>query len=851
MFESFEKYKSPTLAGVILPKIEIEQRHYDKLEIKNTISNYDFLRKLCWLGVQERGIDKLENAKEYYERVKRELQTFEELGFCDYILLNWEVHNFCIESGIPKGFARGSAASSLVLFLIRVTDIDPIKSGLFFERFVSKSRAKKIVEDGITYLDGSLLADIDSDIAYDRRHEVMKFIEEKHFGRTSKILTLGTLSSKLCIRECGKIVDGLNEDEIGAISDTIPKEFNIPVELSKALENTEKLRSYAEQYPDTFRIAKKLEGLVKNVGVHASGIAISFKRLTDLMPVQLTKEGELVSGYEMEDVASLAVKFDILGLKTLTVVSDCCKMLNISMSDIDENDESIYNALQNLYSPQGIFQIETDATFKVCQQVRPSNIEQLTAVIALSRPGTISFVGDYAKFVQTGELQTAHPFLEDCFANAGGLPIYQESTLRALNKIGFDLESCEAARKVIAKKIKEKMPEWEKKVKDKIAENKLDPQIGDTLWKVMSDSANYQFALCHSRSYSRLSAITLWLKFNHPKEFFLSLFKMSKFEQEPFEQIARIVQELPMFELRLLNPDLAKSGEDFSIEGNGIRYGLNSIRGVSEKTLQSLLSFRDRVFTNKYEIFLAAKDVGLSIGVLQTLIQAGCMDSFGTERCLLVLEAQVFHQLTEKEKIRITELGPRHNYDILAALKEIADKKLFDEKGKPLISDKRMETLRAKYLDFRKIYNQNHQHKEFANWYFEKKLLGYSYSYSLRQVFKQPENTFTPVLRAKSVDEHEEVCIVGVVTDCFKRKSKKGNNYMRLEISDETGRIGAMLGDTPKEKKLEVWLRNNSMPPEESIVIIDGKKGKNDTIFIEKLTIMDEKIMMKKSDIKD
>jgi DNA polymerase III alpha subunit len=184
-------------------------------------------------------------------------------------------------------------------------------------------------------------------------------------------------------------------------------------------------------------------------------------------------------------------------------------------------------------------------------------------------------------------------------------------------------------------------------------------------------------------------------------------------------------------------------------EKKDLRFGLNSIRGVSEKTLQSLLSFRDKTFVNKYEIFLAAKDTGLSIGVLQTLIQAGCMDSFGTERCLLVLEAQVFHQLTEKEKIRITELGQRHNYDILAALKEIADKKLFDEKGKPLISDKRMETLRSKYLDFRKIYNQNHQHKEFANWYFEKKLLGYSYSYNLRQVFKEPENTFTPVLRAK------------------------------------------------------------------------------------------------------
>lgn len=851
MFEDYQQYSNPTLAGVLLPSVKIDQRHYDALEIPNTTSNYDFLRKLCWKGIQEKGIGKLPNVNEYYERVKRELETFNELGFVEYVLLNWEVHVFCIENGIPKGFARGSAASSLVLYLIRVTDIDPIKAGLFFERFVSKSRAKKILgDDGVTYLDGSLLADVDSDISYDRRHEVIKYIEEKHKGRTSKILTLGTLSSKLILRECGKIVDGLNEDEVGYISDNVPKEFNIPVSIKDGLEQSDKLKALAAKYPKTFAIAKKLEGLIKNTGVHASGIAIGYDQIDNLMPIQMTKEGEIVSGYEMNDVASLAVKFDILGLKTLTVVDDCCKQLGINMSDIDENDQSIYDALKNLYAPQGIFQVETDATFRVCQQVRPSNIEQLTAVISISRPGTISFVGDYAKFVQTGESQVAHPFLEECFANGGGCPIYQESTLKALNKIGFDLESCETARKVIAKKLTDKMPEWEQKVKDKIKENNLDPKIGDVLWKVMSDSANYQFALCHGRSYSRLTAITLWLKFNHPKEFFLSLLKMSKFEQEPFEQISRIVQELPLFNLKLLNPDLAKSSEDFSIESNGIRYGMNSIRGVSEKTLSALLSFRDKEFQNKYEIFLAAKDVGLSIGILQTLIQAGCMDSFNTERCLLVLEARMFNELTEKEKIRVIEFGPRHNHNILAALKEIGEGKLLDEKGKPVISEKRLNTLREKYKTHRQIYDQNHKHKEFANWFFEKKLLGYSYSYTLRQVFQEPEHSFTPILRAKSFDDGQEIKIVGVVTDSIKKKSKKGNNYMSLELSDETGRIRAMLGDSPKEKKLEKWLENNKQPDEDQIVILVGKKNK-DTIFIDKLTIMDEVIAFNKKDLKE
>lgn len=354
----------------------------------------------------------------------------------------------------------------------------------------------------------------------------------------------------------------------------------------------------------------------------------------------------------------------------------------------------------------------------------------------------------------------------------------------------------------------------------------------------------------HAVAYATTAELCTYLKFNFPQQFFLSLLRMATYEPDPFSEIFRIHQELPLFNIRLLPPDLVKSSQDFSIEGKDLRFGLNIIRGVSEKTLSTLLSFRDKEFQNKYEIFLAAKDVGLSIGILQTLIQAGCLDSFNTERCLLVLEARMFNELTDKEKIRITELGQRHGHNILAALKEIGEGKLLDEKGKPVISEKRLNTLREKYKTHRQIYDQNHKHKEFANWFFEKKLLGYSYSYTLRQVFQEPEHSFTPILRAKSFDDGQEVKIVGVVTDSIKKKSKKGNNYMSLELSDETGRIRTMLGDSPKEKKLEKWLETNKQPEEDQIVIIVGKKNK-DTIFINSLTIMDEIIAFNKKDLKE
>ena len=208
----------PMPPGVRLPEIDVELRVYHQLDLDPQSSNYDLLRALCLRGVEQRGIDKLDNKQEYYDRVKMELSVLQELGFVDYILLNWDVLNFCHQNLIPTGPGRGSAAGSLVLYLLKVTNVDPIKYDLFFERFVSKSRAKKTVVDGITYLDGSLLADVDNDISYDRRQEVIQYIEKKHKGRTCKILTLNTLSSKLCVKECGKIVGEMSEDEVNQIS---------------------------------------------------------------------------------------------------------------------------------------------------------------------------------------------------------------------------------------------------------------------------------------------------------------------------------------------------------------------------------------------------------------------------------------------------------------------------------------------------------------------------------------------------------------------------------------------------------------------------------------------------------
>ena len=494
--EQFTEYTDCIPPGVRLPKIEISQKQYESINADPNISNYDFLRKLCLAGVKEKGIDKFKNSQAYYDRAKEELSILKELGFIDYILLNWDILNYCHETDIPTGPGRGSAAGCLVLYLIDVTKIDPIKYDLFFERFVSKSRAKKIEKDGITYLDGSLLADVDNDIAYEHRYKVIDYIENKYPGRTAKILTLNTLSSKLCIRECGKIVGGFNESDINAITALIPKNFGKVSSIHEAIETTEKLKEWAEENAEVIRISKKLENLNKNSGVHPSGIAISHDEISTLSPLQATNEGALVSAYDMNWVAELMVKFDILGLRTLSVIYDACASLGIDPDKISLDDDKTYLPFQELEYAHGLFQIEAHTNFNVCKKIRPRNLEELSAVIAIARPGALDYLDQYKNYRDTGEFQSLHPLFDEIFQDTAGVCLFQESLMQAIVRLGFTLDEAEQLRRIVGKKKIDQMPAWKKKIEDKIQENNLPKEAGNVVWKIAEDSANYSFNKC-------------------------------------------------------------------------------------------------------------------------------------------------------------------------------------------------------------------------------------------------------------------------------------------------------------------------------------------------------------------
>jgi DNA polymerase-3 subunit alpha len=844
-----DKFKEVSLPfhGVRLPEFKIEDRYKHELGISEDSDNYSFLRALILKGLKRLKLESDSSLRQaHLNRIKYELETIKDLGFIDYILLVWYVINYCKENNIPVGLGRGSAAGSLILFLIGVTQIDSLKYNLYFERFISKIRAKKQEVDGVMYLDGSLMCDVDLDICYYNRHKVLQHLEEKFKGKTSKILTLNSLSGRLLIKECGKIVEEKEEEEMTAVSGMIPKTYGQVKDIEEAYDESPKFKKWVDENKSIYNVALKLRNLIKNKGVHPSGVLLSADLLEESCPTEFSSDKESVSSFDMNWVSLFNIKLDILGLRSVSVVDDVCKQIGIKITDIDLNDPSIYRSLQDLRTPHGLFQIEADTNFRVCKQVKPKNLEELSAVLALARPGALDFVSTYARYTNTGQYEAIHPFFDDILKQTGGVALYQEQLMQMANKIGFTLDEAEILRRIVGKKKIEEVKEWRSKIKNKCKENNAPKEVSDILWKILEDSANYSFNKSHSIAYAALAACTIYLKFNYPKQFFLSLLKMTRHEPDSIGEISKIQKEMMVFNIKLLRPHIIKSDMDFSIEGEDIRFGLLSVKGISDKSIEKLNSFRNR-YSNKFDIFEAAEQSDLNIGVLSSLIQAGALTGFKQSRSKIVLEAQLWNILNIKEKKYCINFAEKFDYDLIRIIKHLNS--FTDEKNTVVIKSSRLETIKKKYTPYLNIYNQNSKSESFANWYYEKRLLGYTYEKSLKQIFAEKREDLMSIQEVVNAPINSKVAFVGEVIDAFSgtANNEKKTRFLRIKISDETNSINTLLFndriDTNKS------LNNNKKFEETNIVIVKGTK-KEDAVFADLVAIQDQKIYMKLSELK-
>lgn len=842
--KDFEKLDL-SIHGVRLPEIQIHISELKKVGLQEDSCNYDYLRALCLENYKRLGLNKNKKTNKIYgERVKYELEIFKELGFVDYVLLVWDVINFCSNSGIPTGLGRGSAAGSLVLYLIGVTKIDPIKYDLYFERFVSKVRAKKKVVDGVTYLDGSLMCDVDLDICYYRRGEVIKYLDEKFKGKTSKILTFNTLSSKLLIKEVGKIVGRISDQEMTLVTKMIPKKHGIVADLETAVQESEDFQEWADKNQLIYNTALKLRNLNKNKGVHPSGVLVSHFNLNTICPTELASDKTNVSSYDMNWSQLLNVKLDALGLRSVSVVDDICKSVGIKMEEIDLNDPEIYRNLQDLKNPHGLFQIEARTAFETVKEVKPKNLEELSAVLALARPGAMDYIKPYSIYSNTGEYNSIHPFFDDILGYTGGVCLYQEQMMKMAHKIGFTLDEAEILRRIVGKKKVDQVAEWQDKIKDKVKENKLDPAIGDVLWKVLEDSANYSFNKSHSICYAALAACTIYLKFKYPQQFFLSLLKMTKHEPDSVSEVSKIEKEMFHFGIKLLAPNILRSSMDFSIEGSNIRFGLLSIKGISEKSIEKINGFRDD-YDNKFEVFEAAKSCGINLGALSALVQAGSLDEYKNSRSYTVYQAQLWSILTQREKKFALSIGHKYDFNLVQVLQALSSMK--DDKGKPCIKESRRETIKKKSENYTSIFDKNKKNERLANWWYETRLLGYSFSSSLAAVYDKIPNII-PVRSAKVLPKKAAVTFAGIVFDkTIRSVSKNGNPYAKIFLKDETSEISVMIFSERYKNYIE---ENKHLPKENEILVVKGTVADDNTIFANMIAPQSGKIYTKLSDLK-
>ena len=413
------------------------------------------------------------------------------------------------------------------------------------------------------------------------------------------------------------------------------------------------------------------------------------------------------------------------------------------------------------------------------------------------------------------------------------------------NKIGFTLDEAEILRRIVGKKKTDEIKAWKAKIEQKCKQNKIPKEVSEILWKILEDSANYSFNKSHSIAYAGLAAITIYLKFNYPQQFFLSLLKMSRNEPDPIGEISKIQKEMHNFGIKLLPPHIIKSEMDFSIEDKDIRFGLLSIKGISDKSIEKLNSFRNK-YSNKFEIFEAAEEAGLNIGALSALIQAGALSGFNQSRSKIVLEVQLWNMLTSKEKKYAISFADKFDYDLIKIIKHL--NKFTDEKNKVVIKDNRLSTIKEKYTPYLSIYEQNNKSESFANWYYEKKLLGYTYNKNLKDIFAEKRENLKYVSDILDEPVNSKIALVGQIEEVFSGISKnaKKTRYLRLKISDETSTISVLIfNDNIETNKL----LNDRNFEEGNIVIVKGSK-RDDCIFGDLIAIQDHEIYMKLNDLK-
>ena len=704
---------------------------------------------------------------EYEQRLARELAIIQQMKFSGYFLIVWDFIRYAREHDIPVGPGRGSAAGSLVSYSLGITDLDPLQHELIFERFLNPERVS--------------LPDIDIDFCMNRRGEVIDYVTHK-YGRenVAQIITFGTMAAKAAIKDVGRAMD-IPYSDVDRIAKMVPTTLNIKLEQaikdSPALQQAYESDAQVRQLLDT---ARKLEGLVRNAGVHAAGVVISPRPLIELVPLHKTKNDEIVTAFDMVAIEKMGLlKMDFLGLTTLTILDDTLKLIaqtrgeRITLEGIPLEDHETYEKVFHRGLTSGVFQFESHGMRDVLRRYQPNSIEDLTALNALYRPGPIQggMIDDFIDRKHGRKrIEYELPELQEILQETMGVIVYQEQVMQIANRLaGYSLGDADLLRRAMGKKKPDEMAAQRERFVTGANQRGYPPRKIEKIFDLMAQFAGYGFNKSHSAAYALLAYHTAYLKTHYPVEFMAALLTSVTGNTD---DVVKYINECREMGIAVEPPDINVSDANFTPHGVAIRFGLAAVKNVGHNAIESIVAGRKKQARYR-SIFEFCETVDLRLlnkRVLESLIKSGAMDSLGRRAQLMAVLDKAIERAQKTQ--RDAESGQHGLFGVFAE-QEVSDN-----------NDKLPEV-----PDW-------DEHQRLAH---EKEILGFFITGHPLEKYKDKLED----LRALSTEEiaalksstgkDESITTAGIITNLRVLKSKKGDFYAQATLEDMTGSVDMLV----------------------------------------------------------
>ncbi len=764
-------------------EIELEKIKLPHFPLPNGQTPDEYLRKLTFENLKK----KYKKTKDAEAQLKYELEVIKQTGYASYFLIVQDFVNWAKEREIIVGPGRGSAAGSIVSYLLNITNVDPLKYGLIFERFLNPERVT--------------MPDIDLDFADNRRNEVIDYVAEKYgHDHVSQIITFGTMAARAAVRDVGRVLNFPY-----GFCDKIAKLIPMLSTLENALNSVPELKELYQQDEGARKIidmAKKLEGVNRHASTHACGVLITPEPLDHYVPLQRASSSDktIISQYDMKSVEKIGLlKMDFLGLKNLTLLQEAIKKIKITKNidiDIEKiplDDKKTFKLLQNGRTT-GVFQLESSGMKRYLKQLKPTCFEDIIAMVALYRPGPMEFIPQYIAGKQKKiKIKYLHPKLKPILSKTYGIAVYQEQILQiARDLAGFSLGEADILRRAIGKKIGKLLKEQKKKFINGCIKNGIKKETAEKIFTFIEPFAGYGFNKAHATCYAMIAYQTAYLKANYPTEFMAALLIS---DQQDTERITIEVEECKQMGIEVLPPDINESFEDFTVVKGAkkptIRFGLLAIKNVGSHIAEVIIKEREAngPFKSLADFLRRIQDKDLNKKSLESLIKSGSLDNLGERNQMLENIDQLlqFARLSKKEK-------------------ENGQKSLFASQA-PINT-----TLKLKPANPAPIEQK-------LSW--EKKLLGIYIS-------RHPMDDFLPYIKEfitpcahLSLNNQRRVKIAGVITKVQRVLTRSNEIMLFVKIEDSSGSIETLIFPS-------LYKQNPSLWQEDKILIVNGRLSDKD-----------------------